>query len=145
MLILDYTVDESCFKQLVSDSQSSEKLPQLGSVKWCPQLMFINYLISDVDVQCKEFDNGSSLHIAATNLCLEGAKCLVSLNSIFNTFNECCFSKLCSVGNFVTAINSCLLLPAFTCTNSFKRGLYLSVKNMLNNICITIIKLTRKS
>lgn len=31
----------------------------------------------DVDVCCKEFDNGTSLHIAASNLCLEGAKCLL--------------------------------------------------------------------
>lgn len=31
----------------------------------------------DVDTQCKEFDNGTSLHIAASNLCLEGAKCLL--------------------------------------------------------------------
>lgn len=31
----------------------------------------------DVDVRCKEFDNGTSLHIAASNLCLEGAKCLL--------------------------------------------------------------------
>lgn len=38
----------------------------------------ICYFISDVDIRCKEFDNGTSLHIAASNLCLEGAKCLVS-------------------------------------------------------------------
>ncbi|XP_074635396.1 CAP-Gly domain-containing linker protein 3-like isoform X3 [Acropora palmata] len=31
----------------------------------------------DVNVPCKEFDNGTSLHIAASNLCLEGAKCLL--------------------------------------------------------------------
>lgn len=31
----------------------------------------------DVDVCCKEFDNGTSLHIAAGNLCLEVAKCLL--------------------------------------------------------------------
>jgi len=31
----------------------------------------------DVDARCKEFDNGTSLHIAAGNLCLEGAKCLL--------------------------------------------------------------------
>ncbi|XP_073243048.1 CAP-Gly domain-containing linker protein 3-like isoform X2 [Porites lutea] len=31
----------------------------------------------DVDIRCKEFDNGTSLHIAASNLCLEGAKCLL--------------------------------------------------------------------
>ncbi|XP_078346704.1 CAP-Gly domain-containing linker protein 3-like isoform X2 [Oculina patagonica] len=31
----------------------------------------------DVDARCKEFDNGTSLHIAASNLCIEGAKCLL--------------------------------------------------------------------
>ena len=35
------------------------------------------FLLADVDTRCKEFDNGTSLHIAASNLCLEGAKCLV--------------------------------------------------------------------
>ena len=39
----------------------------------------VHHSISDVDARCKEFDNGTSLHIAAGNLCLEGAKCLVSL------------------------------------------------------------------
>lgn len=42
-------------------------------------LHFILVFIPDVNVPCKEFDNGTSLHIAASNLCLEGAKCLVSL------------------------------------------------------------------
>lgn len=37
---------------------------------------------ADVDTRCKEFDNGTSLHIAASNLCLEGAKCLVSFHKI---------------------------------------------------------------
>ena len=46
------------------------------------QLMFllIINLFTDVDVRCKEFDNGTSLHIAASNLCLDGAKCLVSVD-----------------------------------------------------------------
>ena len=29
-------------------------------------------------MRCKEFDNGTALHIAAGNLCLEATKCLVS-------------------------------------------------------------------
>ena len=51
------------------------------SVTWCSCTLY--YFISDVDIRCKEFDNGTSLHIASSNLCLEGAKCLVSdlLNS----------------------------------------------------------------
>ena len=46
------------------------------SFTWCSCTFC--YFISDVDIRCKEFDNGTSLHIAASNLCLEGAKCLVS-------------------------------------------------------------------
>eukprot|EP00795_Rhopilema_esculentum_P010959 gene10959-19795_t len=32
---------------------------------------------SDADAPCKEFDNGTPLHIACSNLCLKAAKCLL--------------------------------------------------------------------
>ena len=35
-------------------------------------------LSSDIDATCSGFDNGTILHIAASNLCFDAAKCLVS-------------------------------------------------------------------
>ena len=35
----------------------------------------------DVDVTCQEYENGTSLHIAATNLSLEAAKVLIAFDS----------------------------------------------------------------
>lgn len=58
-------------------------------------------LLADVDTQCKEFDNGTSLHIAASNLCLEGAKCLVSvhLNNTVETLLMAIYLQLTLIKN----------------------------------------------
>ena len=40
---------------------------------------FSNVHITDADAPCKEFDNGTPLHIACSNVCLKAAKCLVSV------------------------------------------------------------------
>ena len=41
------------------------------------------FLLPDIDATCSEFNNGTVLHIAASNLCLDAAKCLVSLHYMF--------------------------------------------------------------
>ena len=35
----------------------------------------------DVDITCQEYENGTSLHIAAANLSLEAAKVLIAFDS----------------------------------------------------------------
>lgn len=38
--------------------------------------------LTDIDATCSAFDNGTILHIAASNLCFDAAKCLVSVTLI---------------------------------------------------------------
>ena len=53
------------------------------------------FFFSDIDATSSGFDNGAILHIAASNLCLDAAKCLVSGISRINYVRQCIDHKKC--------------------------------------------------
>lgn len=44
-------------------------------------LFFPPILLAEVDATCSDFDFGTALHIAASNLCLLAVKCLLELGA----------------------------------------------------------------
>ena len=57
-----------------------------------------------MDVRCKEFENGSALHIAASNLCLEAARCLVCNNITFDNCYNIVVPEIHKNGNKLTVL-----------------------------------------